>query len=108
MNMVTKAVIEEVKERLIRTYDPVAIYVFGSYAWGVPTEDSDLDLLIVVDSSSEKSYKRPVAGLHAMRGLDISKDLIVHTKEEFDRLAENVTTLVHKIRKSGELIYVRP
>ena len=106
--MVSKAVIEEVKNRLIKAYDPLAIYVFGSYAWGVPTEESDLDLLIIVDDSTEKSYKRPVAGFHVLRGLDISKDLIVHTKAEFDRLSGDVTTLMYKIKKSGELIYVRP
>jgi len=102
-----KAIIEKVKQRLIETYNPVAIYVFGSYAWGTPTEDSDLDLLIIVDESDEKSYKRPVAGYRALRGLDISKDLIIQTKEEFERAAKNVTSLGYKIKRDGELIYAR-
>ena len=102
-----KAIIEEVKQRLIETYNPIAIYVFGSYAWGTPTEDSDLDLLVIVDESDEKSYKRPVAGYRALRGLDISKDLIIQTKEEFERATNNITTLGYKIKKDGELIYAR-
>ena len=53
--MISKEVLEEVKNRLVQAYNPVAIYLFGSYAWGVPTEDSDLDLLVVVDESEEKS-----------------------------------------------------
>ncbi len=44
--MIEKKVIDEVKNRLVNTYNPIAIYLFGSYAWGIPTEDSDLDLLI--------------------------------------------------------------
>ena len=105
--MIKKAVIEEVKKRLVEVYDPIAIYVFGSYAWGNPTEDSDLDLLVVVDESNEKSYKRPVAGYRAMRGLDISKDLIIQTKKEFESASNNITTLGYKIKKDGELIYAR-
>lgn len=105
--MIKEAIIEEVKKRLIKAYDPIAIYVFGSYAWGTPTEDSDLDLLVVVDKSDKKSYKRPVAGHRALRGLDISKDLIIKTKEEFEEAAKNITTLSYKIKKDGELIYAR-
>jgi len=105
--MINKEIIEEVKKRLVEVYDPIAIYVFGSYAWGCPTEDSDLDLLIVVDESDEKSYKRPVAGHRALRGLDLSKDLIVKTKEEFEQASGNITTLMYKIKNDGELIYAR-
>jgi predicted nucleotidyltransferase len=105
--MIKKEVIEEVKRRLVKTYNPVAIYLFGSYAWGSPTEDSDLDLLIVIDKSEEKSYKRPVAGHGALFGLNISKDLIVYTKAEFEKYAASVTTLCHKIKRDGKLIYAR-
>ena len=61
--------------------------------WGTPTEDSDLDLLIVIDKSDEKSYDRVRPGQRALFGLGISKDLIVYTKDEFDRISNNVTTL---------------
>jgi Polymerase beta, Nucleotidyltransferase len=47
--MINQAIIEEVKNRLIKTYNPIAIYLFGSHAWGKPDEESDLDLLIVVE-----------------------------------------------------------
>ncbi|KKP26110.1 MAG: polymerase, beta domain protein region protein [candidate division TM6 bacterium GW2011_GWE2_31_21] len=105
--MINKDVIEEVKDRLVKTYNPIAIYIFGSYAWGYPSEDSDLDLLIIVDKSDEKSYKRPISGYKALRGLDISKDIIIFTKEEFERAANDVSTLGYKIKKYGELIYAR-
>jgi predicted nucleotidyltransferase len=105
--VISKELIEEVKDRLVRTYDPVAIYIFGSYAWGSPTEDSDLDLMIVVEKSDEKSYKRPIIGYTALRGLDISKDIIVHTKEVFDCRSANVTTLEYKIKRDGKVLYVR-
>lgn len=105
--MVNKDILEEVKNRLVKTYNPIAIYLFGSYAWGSPTEDSDLDLLVVIDKSDEKSYDRVRQGQRALFGLGISKDLIIYTKDEFDRISNNVTTLGYKIKHEGKVIYAR-
>lgn len=105
--MISKEVIEEVKNRLVKTYNPVAIYLFGSYAWGTPNEDSDLDLLIVVDESDERTFDRVRAGQRVLFGLGISKDLIVYTKEEFDVLSNRITTLGYKIKRDGKVIYAR-
>lgn len=105
--MVNKEILEEVKNRLVKAYDPLAIYLFGSYAWGTPTEDSDLDLLVVVEKSDEKSYKRPIPGHDVLFGLGISKDIIVYTREEFEQRSNDITTLGYKIKKDGELIYAR-
>lgn len=105
--MISKEVIEEVKNRLVKAYNPIAIYLFGSYAWGTPTEDSDLDLLIVIDKSDEKSYKRQYPGYDALFGMGISKDLIVYTKDEFEKSSNSKTTLSYKIKKDGELIYAK-
>lgn len=106
--MVTKEVLEDIRDRLVKAYDPIAIYLFGSYAWGTPNEESDLDLLIVVDKSNEKSFERPITGYRALRGLElISKDLIVQTKAEFEQRSGKITTLEYKIKKDGELLYAR-
>ena len=105
--MIEKSIIDEVKRRLIEVYDPVEIYLFGSYAWGTPTKDSDLDLLIVVDKSDEKSYSRVRPGHRALFGLDISKDIIVYTKDEFEKRSKDITTLCYKIKNDGKLVYAR-
>ncbi len=105
--MIPKELIDEVIRRLIKTYNPEAIYIFGSYAWGTPTEDSDLDLLIIVDKSDDKSFKRPIAGYDALFGMGISKDIIVYTKKEFDQKSSDITTLAYKIKNDGELVYAR-
>lgn len=105
--MLTKETITEVKNRLINAYNPLAIYLFGSYAWGHPTAESDLDLLIVVEKSDEKTYTRPIAGYDALFGMGISKDLIVYTKDEFEKYSNDTTSLCHKIKIDGDLIYAR-
>ena len=44
-----QAVIEEIVRRLITQYSPQKIFLFGSYAYGEPDEDSDIDLLAIKD-----------------------------------------------------------
>ena len=44
--MITKRSIDTVVKRLVKAYDPLEIYLFGSYAWENP-EESDLDLSVL-------------------------------------------------------------
>ena len=105
--MISKELINEVKNRLVKVYDPLEIYLFGSYAWGNPTEDSDLDLLIVIEKSDEKRYKRSVRGYISLAGLSVPNDIIVYTSEEFDKLSKDITRLSYKIKNEGEVIYAK-
>ncbi|HID94921.1 MAG TPA: nucleotidyltransferase domain-containing protein [Candidatus Latescibacteria bacterium] len=45
--MIIQKEIEEIVKRIVTGYKPEKIVLFGSYAYGNPTEDSDLDLLVV-------------------------------------------------------------
>lgn len=47
-----KTILSEIVERLKRDYKPLRITLFGSYAYGNPTEDSDIDLLILKDTKN--------------------------------------------------------
>ncbi|KKT24267.1 MAG: Nucleotidyltransferase domain protein [candidate division TM6 bacterium GW2011_GWF2_43_87] len=105
--MFNQEIINEVKDRLVKTYTPFKIYLFGSYAWGSPTEDSDLDLLVVVDESNQKSFQRAIQGHRALFGLHVFKDLLVLTKKEFEQAAEHPSSLCFKIKKHGKVLYVR-
>jgi predicted nucleotidyltransferase len=105
--VISKETIDEVKNRLVKTYNPVAIYLFGSYAWGTPTEDSDLDLLIVVDTSDERAIKRSLHGYKALWGLEIAKDILVYTSDEFKTSSQKEASLPHKIKHYGKVIYAR-
>jgi predicted nucleotidyltransferase len=105
--MIHKETIEEVKKRLVKTYNPIVIYLFGSYAWGAPSEESDLDLLIVIEKSDERRYKRQHIGFDALWGLGIPKDLFVYTKEEFEQGLKDNMSLCFKIKKEGKVLYER-
>ena len=92
---------ETIKTRLGNAYNPLSLYIFGSYAWGTPTKDSDLDLVVVVESSNQKPYKRAIKGIRALRGLGIAKDILVYTKEKFRTLSQDISSLLYKVEREG-------
>jgi predicted nucleotidyltransferase len=96
-----KNLFETIKTRLNTVYNPLSLYIFGSYAWGKPTKDSDIDLVVVVQSSDQKPYKRAIKGIRALRGLGIAKDILVYTKEEFNALSQDISSLLYRVEKEG-------
>ncbi len=94
-----------IKERIIAAYSPLSIYIFGSYAWGNPDANSDIDLLIIVEESGKPVYKRAIEGYTVLFDLNIPKDILVYTKSEFAELSSDKTTLCHKIKNEGIKIY---
>lgn len=105
--MIDAKTIEEVKNRLVTLYNPDEIYLFGSYAWGKPDEDSDLDLLVVVEQYKEDRYHDLVEGHRALSGLHISKDLLLYDKAFFDSAVKDKTTFCYKIKQKGKKIYAK-
>jgi uncharacterized protein len=103
--MISQATLEEVKSRLVKVYSPRAIYLFGSYAWGSPTDESDLDLLVVVDEADAKDFWRSSLGDEALVGLKIPRDILVYSKKEFDQLTNDTTSLCYKIKRDGKVLY---
>jgi predicted nucleotidyltransferase len=52
-----KRILSEVVEKLKSEYKPLRIILFGSYAFGNPTEDSDIDLLILKNTNKRNNPK---------------------------------------------------
>lgn len=48
MDIQTSHELENIKQLILNTVEADAIYLFGSYAYGTPTEDSDFDIYIVI------------------------------------------------------------
>lgn len=100
-----KQLIRLAVKKLVETYEPQAVFVFGSFAWGTPGPGSDLDLLVVVEHSEETPYKRILKGLKSLRGLKIPRDVLVYTKDEFENLAKDRASLCYKIKHEGIKAY---
>lgn len=55
MNQEIKKIILEVVGKLRSEYEPIKIILFGSYAYGNPTKDSDIDLLILKNTDKRRA-----------------------------------------------------
>lgn len=101
----------EIVENL-RVIDPLKIVVFGSRAKGTFTEESDIDLVVVLNSQeiaqnfNEKMEKKMLVR-DCIREINkkVPIDLIVFTKAEFDILKKGKVSFVNEINKSGKVIY---
>jgi len=73
---------KDIIDRMIKIYNPLEIYLFGSYAWGQPDKNSDIDLFIIVENSDLNQADRMRIGLTELTDLNFSVDLLVLTKED--------------------------
>lgn len=103
--MISKKKIQEITDILAATYQPKMIYLFGSYAWGTPTQDSDIDFLIVVDSNFENNFESRRKGNRALAGKDIAIDFMFIEQNMFSKRAEHVSSLEFKVKKEGIIVY---
>jgi uncharacterized protein len=107
MESIPEALEAEIVRRLSAEFDPEQIIIFGSHAWGTPTEDSDIDLFVIVSESNERSYERGVRAHRCFRGLDASFDVLVKTRAEFDRFARVPASLEAQVLERGRVVYGR-
>ena len=102
---ITEATLTEITLRLVATYQPEQVILFGSNAWGKSDESSDVDLLVVVSESAEPAYRRASAGYRSLFGLGVPCDVRVRTREKVLREAPLSTTLTHKIVREGRVLH---
>jgi len=82
-----------------------SIILFGSTALGTNTEQSDIDLLILVDSPTALTVLTPAAIRVAAYGLvTFPLDMIVETVAEFEE-RKPFPTLERKIAREGKVLY---
>lgn len=105
MKRISNSTIQEAVKRLAETYQPLNIFLFGSYAWGKPHEDSDLDFLIVVKDDIHLNLALHIKGKQALKNMDISTDIILNHSVFFTERAEHPSTLQYKIKNEGKLVY---
>ena len=58
MAQLDERLLNEMTNRLVQTFHPDQVILFGSHAWGTPHDGSDIDLYVVVPESSERPLQR--------------------------------------------------
>ncbi len=101
----TEETIETIKEYLIQVYQPREIFLFGSYVWGTPDSESDIDFAVILDSSELSMIERMRLANNILWEVGVPVDILVYTKEEFKRRAQYKSTLQYRILHEGKKIY---
>ena len=101
---VTEALLLDITQRIVERFQPYQIILFGSYAYGEPNADSDVDLLVVMDSDELVAQRiTRVAEVAQVRFLPM--DLLVLTPHEIeDRLAKGDFFITDVLTK-GKVLY---
>ncbi len=104
---VTPDLIQYVADKIARAVNPQKIILFGSWARGEMTEDSDIDLFVVHDSelSNREMYRR-IARL--LWGRLFGVDLIVRNPQDVAlNLADNNPFYTYHLFRDGKVLYER-
>jgi len=102
---VKDAVLAEIVRRLATELKPERIYLFGSRARGEPTVHSDYDLLVVLPASDEPSYRVAQRAHGLLWDLGTAADILVWTREAFDRRLHLRASLPATVVREGTLLY---
>lgn len=98
--------IKRLKDKIIKSYQPEKIIIFGSYVWGKPNKSSDLDLFIIKNSRKERRFRTTeVEQLLLDRHLPL--DILVYTPKETEDSLKEDNFFVKEIVNQGKIIYDR-
>jgi predicted nucleotidyltransferase len=93
-------------QRIVTELDPEKIILFGSYAYGDPTPDSDVDLLIIMETDkSSKDRSWAVSRLLMPRQFPV--DIIVKNPSEIKQAIKENDPFLNKVLTKGQVLYER-
>ena len=103
--MIAQKQIEKIIEIIVDKYEPEKVILFGSYAYGHPHSDSDLDLLIVKNTNLPRHKRAREIRKHLWGLTDIPKDIIIYTQKEIDDWADVKEAFITSVVKKGKILY---
>jgi len=96
----------------LKPSDPYRIILFGSHAKGNPTENSDVDIMVILDNNHvSKTYEERLNKKVFIRNLvleinrKIPLDILVYSREELNLMKKYGNYLIDEIEKTGKIIY---
>ena len=104
--MVAMNEIEQFGRRIGRQFGAEKVVLFGSYAEGTATEDSDIDLLVVAETALPQRECYSVAR-RLVADVPASFDIVVKTPAEYTRWRSVVNNIIYFADKYGRVIYER-
>ena len=99
-----QSILDAAKRALSAATNPLQIILFGSYARGDADEASDVDLLVIEREVPDKAAE--CLNVHrAVGAIGVGVDVLVFSREEFERRSQAPGTLPYWAKKEGKLLY---
>lgn len=96
------SVIRDFARRVAERFQPDKIILFGSYAYGTPNADSDVDILVVMPARNQRSQAYKIRlGISA----PFPMDLIVRTPDTLKWRLEEGDSFLREIMSKGKVLY---
>jgi uncharacterized protein len=104
--MFTSDYIQSIVDRIVEQFHPEKVILFGSYAYGEPTEDSDIDLMLVMDYEGRDIHQ----AMQIYRALNYPGmlDLKIRTPAEMVERNKPEYVLTWTVINKGRTLYERP
>jgi len=97
------AKIENLCRQIVENFKPQKIILFGSHAYGKPTVDSDVDLLVVMPFEGRDSQK--AIEIRTKIQTTVPLDLLVRTSEQVRARIEMEDFFMREINEKGKVLY---
>lgn len=97
-------VLENIVRKIVETFQPERIILFGSYAYGTPARDSDLDLLVIMDTKARPA-ERSARIARVCRPRYLSMDILVRTPGEVAERLKGFDPFLEEILTRGKVLY---
>jgi len=98
--------IKKITDQIVKNYKPEKIILFGSFAYGKPKENSDVDL-VVIKKTKERFGSRLFKVVRFIKS-KMGTDILVYTPEEWEAGIKNDYYFFKEIKNKGKLVYEKP
>jgi len=102
--MVARSKIQSFCNAVAKQFRPRKIILFGSYAYGKPTEDSDVDLLVVMNRTRQRCERMAVRIREAVNA-GFPMDLLVRTPGFIAKRLDWKDCFTEEIMRKGKVLY---
>ena len=103
---VTEEVLAQIVSRIVDALAPEKVILFGSYAYGTPSQDSDVDLLVIMETDAQP-VDRYLAVSRLLRPRPFPVDILVKTPEEINQALKKGDSFLRELTTQGRVLYER-
>ena len=103
---ISKRAIHAVAHKIVEKFDPERIILFGSYAYGNPRPYSDVDLLVVLETS-ERPLAKQIEIARALSPHPFGMDILVRSPKQLRERIAMGDKFLREITVNGQVLYER-